>query len=107
MNGEERTELNRLACILEKLRQNTEKGLRESALGLEHLTGNVKVVETVMKAHMAQQVSINLNLEKLITTHDGEIRRLDRRQAYAAGGIALLIVLLQMAPHIIRLVNGG
>ena len=107
MNHDEGKELDRLACILEKVRQNVEQGLKESALGLEHLSGEVKVVETVMKVHMAQQVSINLNLEKLITSHDGDIRRLDRRQAYAAGGIALLIVLVQLAPHIIRLVNGG
>jgi len=107
MNHEEDTELKRLACILEKLRQNLEQGLKASAVGLVQLKGEVKVVETVMRMHMAQQVAINLNLEKLLKSHDEKIQRLDRRQAYAAGGIALLIVLVQLAPHIIRLINGG
>lgn len=107
MNGQEAKEINRLAAAVEELSRTVQEGLRESAVGLEAVHGEIAILETVVRSHMSQQASTNDNFANLIRSHDQDIRKLEKHVAYFAGGIAILISLAQLAPPIIRVINGG
>lgn len=107
MNHAESTELERLSCVVEKVRQHVEEGQKDHAVKLEALKAHVAGLNTMISIEFKHQSTINKNLTDLLERHDNDIRRIDRRLAYFAGGLALLVVLAQLTPHIIGIINGG